>query len=72
MPDDAVRLDFAAIPGRAAFVKRYPVAAAVLEALAVDPTVSPAVFEQVCEAVFDVADRHADDTPGPPRRGWGS
>lgn len=72
MPDGAERPNFAVIPGRATFAKRYPVAAAMLEALATDPTVSPDVFEQVCEAVFDVADRHVDDTPGPPRRGWGS
>lgn len=45
--------------------RRYPRAAQVLEALADDPSVSPGVFEQVCEAVFDVADRHIGDEPGP-------
>jgi hypothetical protein len=53
------------IPGRNAFAKRYPIAAATLEALAEDPAVTPELFERVAEAIFDVADRHVDHEPVP-------
>jgi hypothetical protein len=56
--------------GAALFHHRYPVAARVLEELADDPSVSPEVYVRVCDAIFDVADRHVAHVPGPPRSEW--